>query len=262
MKGNRYRSAEGRSAAKRRGNKKRILIARAAKNMPEENPWSTLPQSWTGVELPGYRDFNGTYATSPLSELPPIPIDLDDDCQWLKTYGRPRSYSLSRYERNLIPSKVVELAKERGVDLPASFRRFMTSPDLHALVPSCTDCYLDPGERVVETVGAIPGHLLHFLSDSQGCAHWYLHVIHDGRAAVLESEDLFCYPECLDYPTAHLEQVELNAGQFRCCALTFSEFLYRFWIENEIWFALAHDASRRPLTELELAYVNHYASRS
>jgi len=35
---------------------------------------------------------------------------------------------------------------------------------------------------------------------------------------------------------------------------------YRLWIENEIWFALAYD--KRPLTPLELEYVNHYKTRN
>ena len=56
---------------------------------------------------------------------------------------------------------------------------------------SCADCYLDPGERIVETTGAIPGHLIHFLSDSQSIAHWYLHILRGGEVAVLESSDLY-----------------------------------------------------------------------
>jgi len=44
------------------------------------------------------------------------------------------------------------------------------------------------------------------------------------------------------------ERVDLSGLDFAYCAPSFSEFLYRFWIENEIWFALEDDASRRPLT--------------
>ena len=44
------------------------------------------------------------------------------------------------------------------------------------------------------------------------------------------------------------EHVDLSGLDFAYCAPSFSEFLYRFWIENEIWFALEDDASRRPLT--------------
>ena len=54
------------------------------------------------------------------------------------------------------------------------------------------------------------------------------------------------------------ERVDLSGLDFAYCAPSFSEFLYRFWIENEIWFALEDDASRRPLNALELNYVRHY----
>ena len=36
---------------------------------------------------------------------------------------------------------------------------------------------------------------------------------------------------------------------------TFSEFLYRLWIENEIWFAEDED---RPLTSEQQRYAEHY----
>jgi hypothetical protein len=40
------------------------------------------------------------------------------------------------------------------------------------------------------------------------------------------------------------------------CVASFSEFLYRFWIENEIWFALALE--KWPLTSEQEGYANHY----
>jgi hypothetical protein len=58
-----------------------------------------------------------------------------------------------------------------------------------------------------------------------------------------------------------VERVDLSGIEFACCASSFSEFLYRFWIENEIWYSLIDDDSQRPLKTFEQAYVNHYASR-
>jgi hypothetical protein len=229
--------------------------------MPDISPWSQLRQSWCHTELPGYREFKGTYQEFPMNALPPIEIPLDDNCDWLIKYGTEQDGGLDRYERDLQPSTVLQLAANAGVELPHSFRHFMSNPELQRRVRSCTDCYLDPGQRIVETVGSIQGHLIHFLSDSQSCVHWYLHVIADGKAAVLESEHLYCYrienPEWLDHPSCGLEQIDLQELPFACCAASFSEFLYRFWIENEIWFALRHEKTRRPLTSLELAYVNY-----
>jgi hypothetical protein len=135
-----------------------------------------------------------TYESSRLEDLPSIPIELDDDCAWLIRHGTVHAVDgLHNYERDIDPGNVEKLALEAEIKLPRSFLRFMTTPELQSRVRSCTDCYLDPGERMVQTVGGIPGSLVHFLSDSQSCAHWYLHVLPNGDAGVLESEDLYCY---------------------------------------------------------------------
>lgn len=236
--------------------------------MAKSNPWSSMPQRWLHVQLPGYRELSEphTYEESRLEELPPIPIGLDDDCEWLIRHGTAYSRrGLNRYERDIQPPNVEKLALAAQIDLPRSFRRFMISPELQSRVRSCTDCYLDPGERIVETVGSIPGHLVHFLSDSQSCAHWYLHVLPNGETGILESPDLYCYQiehsDWIENPSTRLERVDLSGLDFAYCAQSFSEFLYRFWIENEIWFALEHDASRRPLNLLEFEYLSHFTAK-
>jgi hypothetical protein len=83
---------------------------------------------------------------------------------------------------------------------------------------------------------------------------------------VLESEDLYCYKvehsEWIENPACRLERIDLSGLNFVYCAPSFSEFLYRFWIENEIWYALKHNQSRRALKPLELEYVKHYSGRT
>jgi len=229
------------------------------------NPWVSLPNRWIHIDLPGYRDHpeHATYSAFSFDELPSIPIELDDRCEWLLINATPLSYGLRRYERGLQPGTVSDLAAEARVKLPAVFERFMTLPELQERVRSCTDCYLDPGERIVETIGAIPGSLVHFLSDSQSCAHWYLHILPNGDSAVLESMDLYCYEvknsDWMENPACRLEKIDITTQDFSYCATSFSEFLYRFWIENEIWFA-TYEKTHRPLTALELLYVRHYES--
>ena len=230
-------------------------------------PWSSLPQRWLHIQLPGIRELAGynTYEGSRLDDLPPVPIVLDDECAWLMSHGTAYSRGgLNQYERDLQPAFVEELAARSNIQLPRSFRRFMTSEELQSRVRSCTDCYLDPGERVVETIGLLPGQRIHFLSDSQSCAHWYLHVLTSGLSAVLESPDLYCYQvensDWIENPTCRLERVNVAELEFAYCAPSFSDFLYRFWIENEIWYAL-EDQPRRPLNALELEYVGHYKAK-
>jgi hypothetical protein len=235
--------------------------------MSDIKQWSALRQSWVHIELPGIRELakRATYGSFPVAELPEIPIELDDACHWLERYGVSQSNGLDRHEHDLDPTFVQELASEANIRLPDSFRRFMVSQDLQSRVRSATDCYLDPGERVVRTIGSLQGHLIHFLSDSQSCAHWYLHIMPDGGAAVLSSPHLYCYgmedEEWLDDPSCGLDQIELLKLGFSCCALSFAEFLYRFWIENEIWFSLVPKESSGPLNDLARRYVEHYRSR-
>jgi hypothetical protein len=233
----------------------------------ESGPWSALPHRWVHIQLPGYRQLpeHHTYESSRLADLPPIPIKLDNECEWLRSHGQVHAYGgLDQYERDIQPSSVENLAQLAQIELPRSFRLFMTDPDLQSRVRSCTDCYLDPGERIVETIGAIPGHLIHFLSDSQSIAHWYLHILRSGDVAVLKSSDLYGleieHSDWILNPSCRLERVDLRGLEFVYCAPTFLDFLYRLWIENEIWFAVMAKPCH-PLSNLEADYVRHYASR-
>jgi hypothetical protein len=237
--------------------------------MAGKAPWSLLSQRWLHIQLPGYRESpqHHTYQGTPLEDLPPIPVELDENCDWLMREGTVHAEDgLHRYERDIQPGYVERLAQESHLKLPGSFARFMSLPELQSRVRSCTDCYLDPGERIVQTIGAIPGNLVHFLSDSQSCAHWYLHVLPNGDAAVLESEDLYCYKiensDWIENPACRLERIDVSGLNFAYCAPSFSDFLYRFWIENEIWYALMQDGTTRRLKPLELKYLSHYSKKA
>jgi hypothetical protein len=235
----------------------------------EPDPWSALPHYWLSVGLPGFK-WESTFQGYKLAEMPPVPIELDDDLAWLRAHGTPRPGNgldqRDEFVRPLPAAIVNDLAEQAGILLPVSFTRFMRSPELQPRVRSCTACYLDPGQRVVETIGSIPGHLVHFLSDSQSCAHWYIHLLHNGSSAVLESPDLYCYEVensgWMENPACRLERVDLSDVEMHFCAPTFSEFLFRFWIENEIWYAVHDEESKRPLNDLETVYLGNSAASS
>jgi hypothetical protein len=222
--------------------------------------WAALPHVWMSIGLPGFKA-NSTYQGYALEKMPRIPIELDDNLVWLGTHGTPRpGQGLDRLESHpLPPTAALDLAALAGLTLPTAFSRFMASADLQSRVQSCTDCYLDPGQRVVETIGSVPGSLLHFLSDSQCCSHWYLHVLPNGHSAILESVDLYGYSvensDWMENPACRLEQIDLAEVDIHFCAPSFSDFLFRFWIENEIWYALHVDERQRPLNALEIAYL-------
>ena len=88
--------------------------------------------------------------------------------------------------------------------------------------------------------------------------HWLLYVGRDGSEAVVATD----VPYGFDTPEAPAT-FEPSPETAVVCAETFAEFLYRFWIENEIWFALADpEGDRRSLTDEERRYAEHHVTRS
>lgn len=222
-----------------------------------------LRKGWWSVDIPGYRDGYGTYTLFPYEELPPIQETLDEEWGWLA--GRP-AYRGAIAEYDYSPHKkpdvviVTTMEQQVGRQLPAAFVHFMGSPELQRRVRSCTDAYLEMADRPVRTVGANRGYLIHFLSDSQWVLHWYLFVGENGEHFVVVSPFAYGFEmeegaeESGMYGRAG--EVDMAQEEMWFCAPTFVEFVYRFWIENELWYAL--DYERRPLTAEQQAYVDHY----
>jgi hypothetical protein len=219
---------------------------------------------WWGVELPGYRPSEGTYMLYACEELPPIQERLDDGFAWLEAQPQWQA-GISEYGYNQRQRASVEsLQEQAGVALPAAFHTFMASKALQRRVRSCTDCYLELGDRPVRTAGAAPGTLIHFLSDSQWVLHWFLFVGDDGQEAVVVSP----YPYGLkgdegDEALNNLYQrdgIDLMQEPTWFCADSFAGFIYRFWLENEIWFAA--EVGEDGLTAGQQAYVDHYKGSS
>jgi hypothetical protein len=226
----------------------------------------TLPRVWPATELPGYRDHPARYATYSMfayDELPPIERRLDDEFCWLLREPIVETSLADVHEpAAATPATADALAKliaERRVTLPRSFSVFMASDGPRARIRSCTDCYLDLADFALPVHGG--GMLIHFLSDSQWVLHWLLYCGDDGSEAVVVTDRPLGFE--LD-PGEHEETVsafdpEAGGG---VCAESFAEFVYRFWIENEIWFAVSDRGTEaRPLTDEQRRYAEHYAHR-
>lgn len=82
--------------------------------------------------------------------------------------------------------------------------------------------------------------------------HWLLFAGDHGGQAVVTTR----YPEGFDLSREDLEAFADTAG-YEICADTFLEFIWRFWIENEIWYTLSVD--KRLLSPSQDEYVRHYA---
>src|SRR5262245_12530787 len=92
--------------------------------------------------------------------------------------------------------------------------------------------------------------LVRFLADSQGCIFWYLYIpTGTPDHAVVSS------PEFYDPSGERLHDQEPDHGALAFCAESFEEFICRFWIENEIWFA---EYEGRPISEEGRRYLDLY----
>ena len=139
--------------------------------------------------------------------------------------------------------------------MPASLQLFAQRTDLQRRIRSCTACYLDLGDFAVETT-ADGTRLLHLLSDSQWTRLWFILLDRSGQQPILTTTEPLGFDVDDDWwedqepPPA---RVPLDGSfDLEVCADSFAEFLYRFWIEDELWNALG-DRPPRP-------HVNAYAS--
>lgn len=207
---------------------------------------ATFPWGWWSFDLGEYRPCDGTYALYPYEGLPPIdPSLLRGDFAWL-TPPRPRRRAGKAEE----PARLFARAAALGLTLPPAFEKFMSSRSLQWAVPSCTACEWDLGEAP-QPCRVTPGaYTIRFLRDQQDCLFWYLYVQPDGATSVL------CSPIPLDRPGLEIAETVVLANSW-IVAPGFEEFVYRFWIENELWELLNEGDGE--LTPAQRAYVEHYA---
>lgn len=146
---------------------------------------------------------------------------------WLADQPTPEECSIGTEPVAELPE--LEAACDRlGLTLPAVFLDFLRSPQLQSKIHSCTACFVDVGPEPVKAPGA-DGYLIRFLADQQGCVYWYLYVTATDHA-VVSSVDFYGDPEDGD------DEGD-DEGEIEFCGESIEAFLYRFWLENEIWFA-------------------------
>lgn len=218
-----------------------------------------LPREWVSAGLPGYREASGTYEWWNRDDLPPIETQLDEELSWLRAMPVIDS-SLAEGDSDFdCPAPTLKefeaLPGIKDVVLPRSFRTFFASPEPQSRIRSCTACRLDPGEMVVPVKGG--GSLVHFLIDQQGVVQWLLFVGKDGSEGVVASTRGWGYQRDYWGNPGKDSFDPADPGDMVVVAESFVEFLYRFRIENEIWYAQWRDTAR-PLTPEESRYAEHY----
>ncbi len=219
-----------------------------------------FPAAWWGIDLPGHRGCYGTYCLYPFESIPPLGgrrfsgefdwvPDLDDALGTLAGVYWPPAEERTRMARRL--EGLTAAAGELGLELPPAFVKFMGAPGLQNRIPSCTACYFDLPERVVPAPSGAPGYLVRFMNDQQDVLLWYLYLDAQGNQAVLVSP----IPYDGDSGDGPPSPQEMRDNTW-FCGEDFEAFLYRWWLENTLWFALSEEG--RTLTEEQRRYVSHY----
>jgi hypothetical protein len=222
-----------------------------------------LPRGWLSIDLPGYREAPepSTYAGFSFEGLPELPGQLDGELAWLHAQPQVEESLAGGHDYDGDPARPAtkrELAQlMAGIDvrLPTAFETFVCSPEPRSRVRSATACYLDLADFLVSVPGG--GWMIHFLSDQQWVCHWLLYVDGAGAEAVVSTSAAYGFDVSQDgsgFDVATPDRFAPGPNDI-LVADSFAEFLYRFWIENEIWFALT---SGGDLTPDQRRYAEHY----
>lgn len=214
---------------------------------------------WFSVELPGYRPGQGTYDFSEYASLPPLPTELfTGKLAWLKTPQGSIEGETSK-DVQIRMQKLSAQAQQLGLVLPEAFLRLMGSPEIQEHIPSCTACEFQPVDTILPHPSIEHGYIIRFLNDQQDVLLWYLYLNTAGEHCVLVSYVLLeelNNPEYVENP-AIWDSAAIARSTY-VCALSFEEFIYRFWLENVLWFKLHSSEGSTSLTADEQRYLSYY----
>lgn len=228
--------------------------------MKLDNPF---PLGWWGFELEGYRPCDSTYCWFSFDSLPPLPYEhFQEDLNWLTSLEPQidsimKQYRLLEEEIILIENfkNLISSAHIEGITLPEPFVNFMGNLEFQKRVPSCTACYFEIRDQLMPCPVNQNNFVIRFLNDQQGVCTWYLYLMPGGEHCVIVSRSWFDLLALGDQDFTDENYVEAVQATY-VCAQSFEEFLYRFWLENCIWFAL--NERHRHLTDAEESYLRHH----
>ena len=222
-----------------------------------------FPMAWWSFDLGRYRGCDGTYCYYDYTSLPPIPA-VSESLDWLAPLDQRTDAQMALYrnppEARGEVAKIAQSAAALGLTLSESFVRLMSSPQLQNFVPSCTACYFKLSADIAPCPGSESGYITRFLNDQQHVLLWYLYLTPQGGQYVLVTAiDLHEMADAAKAGTLTAED-RLNIQRNTwVCAPSFVEFIYRWWLENSIWFKVSESDHAETLTDVERRYLAHYS---
>lgn len=205
-----------------------------------------FPIGWFGHGLSNKRQARGTYDCYPPEEMPPIQVPLVGTFDWLLAVPeQSRSIAADLDQTRVALSLLLE--KYSG-SLPTDFVLFFQSPSLWRRIGSWASTHLHLDSTAVSIYGGL-GSLIRFMSDSQGCRHWHLYLSACGKRQSVVVTHFYRGSE-----SVHVSSGQPHPKDITMCSAKFEEFMYRFWIENEIINASRGDREMPPGGEEYLAF--------
>lgn len=226
-----------------------------------------FPGGWYSFGLGKYRPCRGTYCLYPYDSLPPLlDFQYDGTLRWLKPMAKnPEPAMVSDEDSQDIAHTLTSLissSQRLNLTLPDAFLRLMSSQELRDRIPSCTACYFDLSREIVPCPGAEEGYIIRFLNDQQCCVMWYLYIAPDATHCVLASPLFLDDFSLHEDEEEHIDHATVIANTY-VCALSFEEFIYRFWLENILWFKhFQYWPGDAALTSAEGHYLAHYTHQN
>jgi len=219
---------------------------------------------WWSFDLGKYRPCDGTYCFYGYDSIPPIRT-LNGTLDWLDPLDPQTDQGMQLYrtapeERGKLAEIEAE-ATQLGLTLPAAFLRLMGSPELQDRIPSCTACTFDLSAHIVPCIGETSGYIIRFLRDQQDVLLWYLYLTPQGEQWVLVSPYEFGDGPDENPNDAPENERRAIIARTRICAPSFEAFVYRFWLENTLWFRLNTSESDGPLSDEQQRYLDFYGQQ-
>lgn len=234
-------------------------------NPSPSNP-TPFHYGWWSFDLGEYRPCDGTYCFYPYDSLPPIPeAQFTGKLEWLGPLKQDIDAVMQAYRdaagtvKGTKPQlqKIIASAQELGLTLPEAYLRLMAASELQDRIPSCTACEFRIAREIVPCPTSEEGYLIPFLNDQQDVLLWYLYLTPKREECVLVSP----------YELEKIKLAEMDAERAekwrqailtntQVCAPSFEAFVYRFWLENVLWFNA--NEGEGSLTDDQQRYLDHY----